>query len=125
MHDPALARGQPWNPAQYGRFSQERSQPFFDLMSLVEQRGGMRIVDLGCGTGALTADLHRAMQASATIGVDSSASMLAEAARHAMPGLSFLQRDLREFAAQAEHRGAFDLVLSNAALQWVPEQART
>ena len=60
----------PWNPAQYERFKTERSQPFFDLMTLVKPREGMRVVDLGCGTGELTRELHRAFKAKSTLGLD-------------------------------------------------------
>jgi len=118
------AQTRQWDPAQYARFRRERSQPFFDLVSLVEPRSAMRIADLGCGTGELTLELHSTLHAAQTIGVDSSDSMLAEAAGHTVAGLSFVQSDLREFAAQPENQNSFDLVLSNAALQWVPEQAR-
>lgn len=114
---------QPWDPAQYARFRQERSRPFFDLMSLVEQRSAMRIVDLGCGTGDLTLELHNRLQAAATVGVDNSAAMLADAAVHRAAGLWFVHADLREFAAHPDNQHVFDLVLSNAALQWVPQQA--
>jgi trans-aconitate 2-methyltransferase len=115
---------QQWNPEQYERFRQERSQPFFDLMSLVESRRAMRIADLGCGTGEMTLELHKAFEAAETIGIDNSESMLTEAAQRSGAGLSFVRADLREFAAQPENHQAFDLVLSNAALQWVPEQAQ-
>ncbi len=111
-----------WNPAQYGRFRNERSQPFFDLMSLVEPFPEMRVADLGCGTGELTLELHRALHAQKTTGVDTSESMLTEASARIAPGLSFVQQDLREFAAAPENRNKYDLVLSNAALQWVPDQ---
>jgi trans-aconitate 2-methyltransferase len=120
----AVHQPQQWNPAQYARFRQERSWPFFDLVSLVEPGRGMRIADLGCGTGELTRELHTTLQAAETVGVDSSNAMLADAARHAGAGLSFVHADVREFASQPDHQHAFDLVLSNAALQWVPEQAR-
>jgi trans-aconitate 2-methyltransferase len=115
---------QQWNPAQYERFRQERAQPFFDLMSLVEPRPTMRLADLGCGTGEMTLELHKAFEAVETIGVDTSESMLAEAAQRSGAGLSFVCADLREFAARPDNQHAFDLVLSNAALQWVPEQAQ-
>ena len=39
--------GDKWNPEQYERFRDERSQPFFDLMALVAARPAMRVVDLG------------------------------------------------------------------------------
>ncbi|MEO8541699.1 MAG: methyltransferase domain-containing protein [bacterium] len=103
----------PWNPAQYHRFQNERSQPFFDLLDLVEPLPGGTVVDLGCGTGELTRVLHDKSQASSTIGLDSSETMLAKAAEHAGAGLRFEQADIAAF------EGEFDLVFSNAALQWL------
>src|SRR5688572_21069076 len=55
-----------WSPAQYLKFEREREQPFHDLLALVEPREGMEIVDLGCGTGRLTAHLHRTLKARRT-----------------------------------------------------------
>ena len=46
-----------WNPVQYDKFQREREQPFADLLALIRPVPGMRIVDLGCGTGKLTRDL--------------------------------------------------------------------
>jgi trans-aconitate 2-methyltransferase len=112
-----------WNPAQYGRFQSERSRPFFDLLGLVRPRPGMRVVDLGCGGGELTREMHRTLTARETIGVDTSAAMLAGTGVLAEEGLRFEEADLREFAARDEVRGVFDLMLSNATLQWLPEQA--
>jgi trans-aconitate 2-methyltransferase len=50
--------------------------------------------------------------------------MLAEAARLSAAGLSFVHEDVRRFARQPENQHTFHLAFSNAALQWVPEQAR-
>ena len=52
-----------WNPGQYERFRDERRQPFFDLLALVQRRPSMQVVDLGCGTGVLTRTLHRELLA--------------------------------------------------------------
>jgi trans-aconitate 2-methyltransferase len=112
-----------WNPAQYGRFQSERSRPFFDLLGLVRPHADMRVVDLGCGGGELTREMHRLLAARETIGLDNSAAMLAGAEALVEDGLRFEQADIRDFAVREETQGAFDLVLSNAALQWVPEQA--
>jgi trans-aconitate 2-methyltransferase len=107
-----------WNPDRYGKFRAERSAPFLDLLALVEPGERPRIVDLGCGTGELTRLAHERLAARETIGVDSSAAMLERAAAHAGAGLSFRQGDLATFG-----EGGFDVVLSNAAVHWVPDHA--
>ena len=107
----------PWSPNQYERFRDERSQPFYDLLALVQPRRGMRVVDLGCGTGELTAEMHRRLQARETVGIDSSESMLAKARAFANGAMRFTAGDIGQFAAPGE----YDLVLSNAALQWVSQ----
>jgi trans-aconitate 2-methyltransferase len=106
-----------WNPAQYGGFQAERSRPFFDLLALVRPRPEMTAVDLGCGTGELTAELHRELRCASTLGLDASANMLAASAAFAAPGLRFELGDIGRFEAP----GRYDLVLSNAALHWVPD----
>ena len=77
----------------------------------------MRVVDLGCGTGEPTQQLHRKLNARSTLGLDSSPEMLRESSAFEGSGLSFERGDLEQF----EDRGAYDLVFSNAALQWVPD----
>ena len=107
----------PWSPEQYARFQRERSQAFFDLLALVHPQPAMRVVDLGCGTGELARLLHRRLGARETLGIDASASMLAASAAFAGDGLRFERGDIGDFAASR----AYDLVFSNAALQWVAE----
>lgn len=104
-----------WDPAQYRRFAAERRQPFDDLVSLCRPVPGGTVVDLGCGTGELTAELHRAMAAASTTGVDSSAAMLAEAPR-SVAGLRFVEADLARYDGPPA-----DLVFANASLQWVSD----
>lgn len=104
-----------WNPEQYERFQSERAAPFLDLLDLVNPRPSMRVVDLGCGTGELTALAHQRLHASTTLGVDSSAAMLERARERETPALSFTQQTVERFSANRE----YDLVLSNAALHWV------
>ena len=106
----------PWKPEQYERFREERSRPFFDLLSLVRPRPGMRVVDLGCGTGELTRVLHERIGARETLGIDSSPSMLARTAAVAGGGLRFERADVAAFAGRD-----YDLVFSNAALHWVAD----
>jgi len=69
----------PWDPERYHQFQKERSPPFDDLVRLIEPRPGMRVVDLGCGTGELTRRLADMLPESEVVGVDSSAEMLEHA----------------------------------------------
>ena len=108
-----------WDPDQYERFRAERSRPFYDLLERVQPKKGMRAVDLGCGTGELTRDLHRKLGCAETIGIDSSDAMLGKAKTFAEPGLHFEKGDLATFAPEKP----FDLVFSNAAIHWVSDQA--
>jgi trans-aconitate 2-methyltransferase len=105
-----------WSPGQYERFRDERKQPFVDLLALVRPRADMRVVDLGCGTGDLTAEMHHALGARETLGIDNSPEMLAKAPA-GVPGLRFAEGDLATF----DDAGAWELVFSNAAVQWVPD----
>ena len=103
-----------WSPAQYEKFKSERSQPFWDLVALIEPRSHMRIADLGCGTGELTRALHERLQAAETVGIDNSEAMLAKAP--SAPGLRFEKAAIESF----DQKG-FDLMFSNAALHWVAD----
>ena len=104
-----------WDPSQYERFREERQQPFYDLLKLVIPKKSMRVLDLGCGTGELTREMHRHLKAQKTHGIDSSSSMLERTKELDEPGLSFAQGLLEEAG------GEWDLVFSNAALHWVDD----
>src|SRR5688572_24258350 len=107
----------PWDPKQYHRFQAERSAPFFDLLSLVEVRPDLKVVDLGCGTGELSRSLADALPNSDVTGIDSSVQMLEKAQAFASPGLRFEQGD------QSQLAGEWDLIISNAALHWSENHA--
>jgi trans-aconitate 2-methyltransferase len=105
-----------WNPALYEKFREERRQPFLDLMGLVRIKPGLRVVDLGCGTGEPTRDLHRHLRAAETLGVDSSEAMLDRCRGFTEPGLRFERGDIATWNSEP---GRWDLVFSNAAFHWV------
>ncbi len=102
----------PWDPEKYHQFEEERSRPFLDLLGVVVVRPRLQVVDLGCGTGELTRKLAEALPESQVTGMDSSPEMLAKSQVWARNGLHF------EIGNQAELAGSWDLIFSNAALQW-------
>jgi trans-aconitate methyltransferase len=88
------------------------------LVDLLAPGAGERILDLGCGTGHLTARI--AELGAEVVGIDSSPEMIEEA-RRLFPDIRFEVADARDFGFDQP----FDAVFSNAVLHWVkpPEQA--
>lgn len=105
-----------WDPKQYERFEKERSQPFFDLLQLIQPLTYPRILDLGCGNGTLTKIAHEKFNASYTLGIDTSKEMLANAQLLQNAHLIFQEQDIQFFTSHEP----FNCILSNAALQWIP-----
>jgi trans-aconitate methyltransferase len=102
----------PWNAEQYeGRHSYVW-QFGGSLLELLQPRPGERILDLGCGTGQLTAEI--AASGAQVVGLDSSPEMLGQA-RQNYPHLKFVLADATSF----QFEEPFDAVFSNAALHWV------
>ena len=108
-----------WNPAQYEKFKSQRSKPFFDLIRLIQDVEIGTAVDLGCGTGELTRALYDRFSIKHLFGLDSSPDMLAKSEGFATPGLRFGLGDIAEYQPEMP----LDLLVSNAALQWVPDHA--
>ena len=105
-----------WNPDQYQRFSEHRSRPFFDLIARIDAPQAKRIADLGCGPGNLTVTLSQRWRKSSVTGVDNSPEMLEKATALGRTNLKFELADL----ATWQPREPQHVIVSNAALQWVP-----
>ncbi len=103
-----------WNPDTYLTFADQRGRPFFDLLARVGAESPRRVVDLGCGPGNLTEFLIRRWPDAVVEAVDSSPEMVA-AAREL--GIDARVGDLRTWTPEP----GTDVVLSNAAMQWIPE----
>jgi len=104
--------GQAWDAGAYDgdhAFVYEYGEALLDLLAPGPDE---RVLDLGCGTGHLTAVL--AESGASVVGVDASREMLAEA-RATRPDIPFVRGDARRLPFE----GSFDAVLSNAVLHWV------
>jgi trans-aconitate 2-methyltransferase len=104
-----------WSSRQYTSFEAERTRPVRDLVSAIRTANVRHAVDLGCGPGNSTEVLAGRFPTAEVSGLDSSADMI-EAARKRLPGLRFDLADIPTW----EDPGPFDVILANAALQWVP-----
>lgn len=114
---PAAAPAVPWEPDSYLRFADQRVRPILDLIEHVPVRAPRLVADLGCGPGNATELFSDRWPRARVVGVDSSAEMIGAAARRARPGrLEFARADLRTWRPSEP----IDLLISNAALQWVP-----
>ena len=106
-----------WNPEQYEKFIKDRTQPAIDLANRLEVWEAKRILDLGCGTGNSTKILKDKFPDAMVIGADNSDEMLAKA-KKTHPDIEFIHLDVG--GDLGEVKGKFDIVFSNACLQWIP-----
>jgi trans-aconitate 2-methyltransferase len=119
-----------WDPQQYLRHAGHRTRPFHDLLNrippLPDHGRPARIADLGCGPGNVTTLLADRWPDAQITGFDLSPHMLERAQEYAggTPGGGWI--DFRP--ADAAHwtpDEPYDLIVSNAALQWVPNHPQS
>jgi len=105
-----------WDPTAYAahaRFVADLGAPVVELLN---PQPGERILDLGCGDGALTEKIAAA--GCSVVGLDSSEEQLAAARAR---GLDARAGDARDLQFDAE----FDAIFSNAVLHWIKDVDRT
>ncbi|KAA8822072.1 methyltransferase domain-containing protein [Bifidobacterium vespertilionis] len=119
-----------WDSEQYLRFKTERTQPSRDLAAQLPPETNAdgetvvrRVLDIGCGPGNSTAVLRERYPHARILGVDSSPDMI-EAARKAHPDIDFALCDVSDSKRFAKLPKDFDVVFSNACIQWVPDHER-
>jgi len=111
-----------WDPKDYS----ENSSAQFNFAKLaierLELKGDECILDLGCGDGKITKEIAELVPAGKVKGIDASAEMI-EFARQKFPPAQFPNLSFEKMDAQEiNYKEAFDLVFSNSALHWVPDQ---
>ncbi|MCX6556790.1 MAG: methyltransferase domain-containing protein [Candidatus Aminicenantes bacterium] len=109
-----------WDPDHYLKFFGERTQPSIDLVSKIKiDYAPRRILDVGCGPGNSSQVLLQRWPKAGLVGVDNSPAMI-EKAKKDFPKGKWVLADARRFAPAT----CFDLVFSNAAIQWIPGHER-
>ncbi|CAB3707419.1 trans-aconitate 2-methyltransferase [Achromobacter kerstersii] len=107
-----------WSAKQYSAFENERTRPVRDLVAAVPNDAVKVAVDLGCGPGNSTEVLASRYPDAKVTGMDSSEDMVL-AARKRLPALEFELADIATWNPPQQ----YDVILANAALQWVPDHA--
>lgn len=118
---------QDWRPDLYLRFREQRRRPFDDLVGLLPPQLNGHWVDLGCGHGATTRAAAERLGAETVLGVDTSEAMLEQAlleTSDAADRFSWRLGDIDEVLDEEPPGAGWDLVLSNAALHWLPDHER-
>ena len=107
-----------WDPAKYVQFGDYKDRPCLDRTARIHAETPRNVVDLGCGPGSLTATLAARWPGAAVQGLDSSAEMLEKAAAvgAGADNLAFGLADIADWMPTPDT----DVVVTNAALQWVP-----
>lgn len=113
---------QKWNADDYARNSAAQSQWARELIARLALRGNEAVLDIGCGSGQISAELSDVVQKGRVLGIDLSEAMIEHARGQfppeRYPNLSFLRMD----AARIRLSEVFDVAFSNAALHWVSDQ---
>lgn len=107
-----------WNARQYLKFKNDRTQPAIDLAARLNCEAPAKALDVGCGPGNSTAVLKARFPKARVIGADFSENMV-ETAKKDNPELEFIRCDISADIDSLPHD--FDIVFSNACLQWVPD----
>lgn len=113
------AQSREWNASAYHRLSEPQVSWGKKVLSRLTLRGDECVLDAGCGTGRLTADLVEALPKGRVVGVDISQNMLTSAREHLN---SVSDAPVNLVAADLLHlpfEDAFDGIVSTAAFHWV------
>jgi len=105
---------------KYARVSSHQKEWGARLIGELDLKGDERILDLGCGDGALSAKLADLVPQGSVLGIDASRGMIEVAAKHVRANLRFELLDIGALAFS----DAFDVVFSNATLHWVKDHRR-
>lgn len=109
-----------WSSEQYLKFKNQRTQPSIDLARRIQSYQPHSILDIGCGPGNSTSVLKNFFPKAHLLGIDNSEDMIKKA-RQTYPDINF---QLLDVTSDLEQLGSYDVLFSNACLQWIPDHKK-
>ena len=106
-----------WDATSYHRLSNPQFSWGLKVLDRLTLRGDERVLDAGCGSCRLTAELRGRLPLGQVVGVDLSLNMLGQALEHTDGRIHLIQADLQRLPFPS----VFDGVFSTAAFHWVPD----
>ncbi len=103
-----------WNPNLYLQYNDQRLQPSVDLVSRIQLKNPVKILDYGCGPGNSTQVLRAKWPHADILGTDCSEAMI-QKAKASYSGMNWDQQDITVWEPDEKQ----DLVFSNAVIQWI------
>lgn len=108
-----------WDARRYHRLSEPQTAWGRKVLARLQVEPGDRVLDIGCGTGRLTAELA-ARPDLFVVALDRSAAMIAQARGQEMTGIRLVHGD----GAALPFARSFDAVFSTATFHWIPDHPR-
>ena len=108
-----------WNPELYLKYNKERIQPSIDLVSRINFDNPRNIIDIGCGPGNSTHVLTERWPDAKITGIDNSPAMI-EKAQNDYPSQTWKVMDAGNLVFDEK----YDIVFSNATIQWIPDHKK-
>lgn len=105
---------------KYRQASSHQKEWGFKLIQDLHLSGSEQVLDLGCGDGALSAQLAELVPKGSVLGLDASPGMIAAAGGFQGSNLSFVLKDINDL----DFDNQFDIVFSNATLHWIKDHDR-
>lgn len=118
--EPMNTGAREWDAETYDAVSDPQLEWGMEVLERLELRGDERVVDAGCGSGRVTAELIERLPHGRVIAVDGSAAMVEKAKERLGERAEYLVSDLLEL----ELEEPVDLVFSTATLHWIADHDR-
>jgi trans-aconitate methyltransferase len=113
-----------WNSSEYHRLSQPQVSWGKKVLSRLKLRGDELVLDAGCGTGRLTADLLQALPTGRVVALDVSQNMARAAHEYLQPQFGERAQVITADLLDLPFIAAFDGIVSTAAFHWVLDHDR-